>query len=291
MSSMPLTCCVCNEPMHRSRSSKPQGEAAHNKCRKTAIVSHGEGGYRKGCRCEVCRAAKNERMRRYAANRLARDGIGYASQIKRKRRGVDPLATVDCFLCKEPLVNIRTNQSRYPLHKKCRSIAPEWVRRQRDNPRRADFQAKIDRAAQGTDGGKRVWTSGPCGWCGKQFVGIGFTCSQKCRKNRAYTLRSTNTFKVSPKRREAIYERDGWACQICALPVDNTVNYLDDWYPTLDHIVPQSHMLIPDHSEENLRTVHRFCNSLRGDNSHITDEGVVIRSLERWQSRQMEVAA
>lgn len=64
--------------------------------------------------------------------------------------------------------------------------------------------------------------------------------------------------------RLAIYERDDWTCQLCREPIDREVHYLDDWAPSLDHIEPQSHALIPDHSPTNLRTAHRWCNAVRG---------------------------
>jgi 5-methylcytosine-specific restriction endonuclease McrA len=47
--------------------------------------------------------------------------------------------------------------------------------------------------------------------------------------------------------------------------VDITLHYFHPLSATLDHIIPQSHMLIPDHSDRNLRLAHRSCNSARGD--------------------------
>lgn len=81
MPSMSLTCRICNLPMQKSRTSKPQGEAAHNHCRAGVAwrphgVSggHGHGGYKRGCRCEVCREAKNSTQRRFGRRRLAETG-------------------------------------------------------------------------------------------------------------------------------------------------------------------------------------------------------------------------
>ena len=71
--------------------------------------------------------------------------------------------------------------------------------------------------------------------------------------------------------RRAIYERDDWTCQICYEPVEPDADPLSDWFPSLDHIVPQSHQLIPDHSPEALRTAHRWCNAVRGDLTYYTD--------------------
>jgi len=70
---------------------------------------------------------------------------------------------------------------------------------------------------------------------------------------------------VPPKVRRAIYERDGWMCQLCDDPVDPDLGQSDLWGPTLDHIVCQSWGEEPDHSPGNLRLAHRWCNSVRGD--------------------------
>ncbi len=70
-----------------------------------------------------------------------------------------------------------------------------------------------------------------------------------------------------------IYERDEWTCQLCFEPVDRDLMTLDPsnvWAPTLDHIVCQSWTSEPDHSPENLRLAHRWCNSVRSDESTYT---------------------
>lgn len=67
-----------------------------------------------------------------------------------------------------------------------------------------------------------------------------------------------------------VYERDGWICQLCSGPVDPDADPLDNWAATLDHIVPRSHTLIPDHRPENLQLAHRWCNSVKGDERYYT---------------------
>lgn len=124
-----------------------------------------------------------------------------------------------------------------------------------------------------------VFVSGPCDWCGDEFMQIAptfdtrsLTCSDRCRKARARHRSRTarGRFSPSPKQRLRIYERDNWICQLCDEPVDRDAHYLDDWAPTLDHIIPQSHVLVPDHSDSNLRLAHRWCNAVRGDETHYT---------------------
>ena len=70
---------------------------------------------------------------------------------------------------------------------------------------------------------------------------------------------------IDRESRIAIYERDGWACQICGDPVNVDVEWNGRLAPTLDHVVPRSLVLVPDHSESNLRTAHRWCNAQRGN--------------------------
>lgn len=70
---------------------------------------------------------------------------------------------------------------------------------------------------------------------------------------------------ITPVARLALYERDGWICQLCQGPVDPTVPTLHRDAPTLDHIEPRSAALVPDDRPSNLRTAHRGCNSARGN--------------------------
>lgn len=110
--------------------------------------------------------------------------------------------------------------------------------------------------------------SGPCPYCGHNYTALSGTayCSDRCKNNakqkRKYDMRGE--FKVTDLMRHEIYKRDAFTCQLCYLPVDIELNYVHAMSATLDHIIPQSWMLIPDHSPANLRLAHRACNSARG---------------------------
>ena len=70
-------------------------------------------------------------------------------------------------------------------------------------------------------------------------------------------------FKVSAALRRRVYERDGWTCWICGLPVDESDDKSSGrLYPTLDHVIPR--VRGGAHDESNLRCAHRSCNSSRG---------------------------
>lgn len=62
--------------------------------------------------------------------------------------------------------------------------------------------------------------------------------------------------------RLAIFERDGWACGICELPVERGLTFPDPGYPTLDHIVPMSQG--GGHLAANVQLAHFYCNSVKG---------------------------
>jgi 5-methylcytosine-specific restriction endonuclease McrA len=63
--------------------------------------------------------------------------------------------------------------------------------------------------------------------------------------------------------RRAVYERDGWECQLCDLPVDRDARFPDLWCATLDHVVPYSRGGSDD--EDNLQLTHFTCNCRKQD--------------------------
>ncbi len=83
-------------------------------------------------------------------------------------------------------------------------------------------------------------------------------CSKRCQRRH-------HEWRISDVRRRAIYDRDGWACQLCMEPVDPTLDPSDMMSASLDHIECRSWVLIPDHTDRNLRLAHRLCNSIRSD--------------------------
>ena len=70
---------------------------------------------------------------------------------------------------------------------------------------------------------------------------------------------------ITQGERQAIYERDGWRCQLCGEDVDPGLSFPHPMSATLDHIECQSWALVPDHSAENLRLAHFLCNQKRGN--------------------------
>lgn len=127
-----------------------------------------------------------------------------------------------------------------------------------------------------------------CGWCDKRCFRpptkgqIPKYCSDLCQWSAADARRRLirGEFMVSVKRRRRLYERDGWTCLICGTATSDKWAADDPWSPTLDHIEPRSHSLIPDDSDANLRTAHALCNQQRGAAVR-TDEEVRTIALGR----------
>lgn len=125
----------------------------------------------------------------------------------------------------------------------------------------------------------RIFRSGACPWCGAHFTitwpcNHAKFCTKRCAKASG-KARNGHRFRISPLDRERIYERDRWICQLCHDPVDRNLPPSDVWAATLDHIECQSWTLIPDHSSINLRLAHRWCNSVRADESYHTAADLV----------------
>lgn len=220
-----------------------------------------------GCRCDDCRAAASRYQREYRAQ-LKDEGR------KRTRR-------VPCAVCGKVVEKYYEARSRNSVcSERCRYFL-RWgkfppVKDVVHVGPRPDSWGHAPNVQVTVVTAPKWWgviTSGPCAWCGKAFTSTGWDaryCSKRCARARAKSNRG-NRFLPSPVLRMAVYERDAWTCQLCGEPTDPNADPWSDWFPSLDHIVPQSHALIPDHSIENLRTAHRWCNAVRGDGTYHSD--------------------
>lgn len=262
----------CGRLLWRGSTSLPEGRATCRPCRAAAEWKHGtRAGYRtNGCRCDECREWKNAEARDLRAKRRAEDRV-----YKRKSRWAGKPRT--CEQCGEQFATTRNAQRFCSL--RCNGRA----QRRQHSTELVHVGPKVI-AAPPTPVTvvtlPKWWgviIQGPCGWCGDAFTatsGSARYCSDRCSKSAGLARRGK--FKIAPRIRRAIYERDNFTCQLCMEPVDIDADPWSDWYPSLDHVIPQSHVLIPDHSLANLRTAHRWCNAVRGDGTWHADffEGV-----------------
>jgi 5-methylcytosine-specific restriction endonuclease McrA len=143
----------------------------------------------------------------------------------------------------------------------CRDAKAAAQRAYTERRRQAGTATRYDRSKSAT-----------CGHCASPFMGRSDKparfCSPACARD-AQGRRDTPRFRITPAKRSAIYERDNGKCMICLEPTDANAHPQSDWYPTLDHVTPQSQGGTDD--PDNLRTAHRWCNSVRGDLRWYTD--------------------
>jgi hypothetical protein len=63
--------------------------------------------------------------------------------------------------------------------------------------------------------------------------------------------------------RDEVFERDGWVCGICRMPVDRQADPLDPASPTVDHVIPLSQG--GQHTLTNVQCACLRCNSAKQD--------------------------
>ena len=59
-----------------------------------------------------------------------------------------------------------------------------------------------------------------------------------------------------------IFDRDGWVCQLCEMPIDSELKFPDPSSVSLDHVVPLSGGGC--HVRENVQAAHLKCNVAKG---------------------------
>jgi hypothetical protein len=302
-----LSCSACEAPMWAGKGSKSDGTQMCQPCRRAKPKDFracrdcgAEFAWSKESRCNTCRHVRAKKIS-VSAGRVCTEcdrpviakGLcsNHYSQVHREKHGrVYPggkqkLPPRPCGICNEPVVRAFESSS-IAMHKECRATNPGKAARLKRggvSKQRRAAEMRAAKAAAGTSGGGRVYIAGGCSWCGKYVVALGRHCSDKCKTSAGLKRRSSgNTFKISPKNRREIYERDGWTCKLCSYPVSPDEHYLSDFAASLDHIIPQALQLVPDHSAANLRLVHRWCNSSRGDGSNMSDEEFQRRVLVKF---------
>lgn len=90
-------------------------------------------------------------------------------------------------------------------------------------------------------------------------------CSQRCAQrdvNRRRRARQAGT-QIEPIRPIEIYERDGWACQLCGGPIELAERAPHPRSRSIDHRVPLSRG--GPHTRDNVQAAHFACNQLKSD--------------------------
>ena len=89
-----LPCAECGAMMWRTRTSAPEGVARCLSCRRAGRemfvapngvrTTHGNSGYRHGCRCDTCKSASSKRAKSWNAAYAAEHGHHYSSGWRRR---------------------------------------------------------------------------------------------------------------------------------------------------------------------------------------------------------------
>lgn len=283
-----VTCADCEKPMVSARE---QGEAKCRQCRRPSCGTR--GGYDRGCRCAECLSARAAIAREYTRRRTQRDGVSqYAQYAARKAKAEgreyvpEAQRMVPCAVCSEEVLCRDTSSPVPAMHRACRDspAGRRIVRLARvgegRSPKLDRFRRKIERAAKGSPASKRVFVQGPCSWCEESFCApMGKWCSSKCKLAEKAATRHPERFNPTPRLRREVYERDGWVCGLCDLPINRALQWPHKWSASLDHIVPQSRSLFPDHSARNLRAAHLQCNSMRGNGANMSEDELRSRAF------------
>lgn len=123
---------------------------------------------------------------------------------------------------------------------------------------------------------------GTCEVCAEVFVVPGqhrATCSVECaegklRADRQMAKDRRRALKkaafVENVRRNDIFERDGWKCQLCGDPLNRAVVAPHPDAPTIDHIIPLAQG--GTHEPRNVQAAHFLCNSRKGDRGAACDQ-------------------
>ncbi|WP_416070014.1 HNH endonuclease [Streptomyces sp. ME02-6979-3A] len=236
---------------------------------------------RKQCGSSECRRAFNaERMRDYQRQYKKQHGYYQTRLYDRPRVKAYPIT---CARCGREAVVTKTTalycshqcfyNSRYgadrPQERYAGITKSDRLAQQRKKTRRRRAQRALEQAAAGTKGAG-VWSSGRCGRCGEHFTRhstgepTGY-CSRRCRVRSAASLRRALQAGSQGRAvaRWQIFERDRWTCHICGDPVDRSAQVPDLAAPTLDHVTPIARG--GSHTEDNLKTAHFYCNSVKRD--------------------------
>ena len=89
-----------------------------------------------------------------------------------------------------------------------------------------------------------------------------WTPERRARWKAREVAKRTRGGQVEPIDAAIIFERDGWACRICGLPVDSALPYPDPMSKSLDHVMPLSRG--GSHTPANVQLAHLFCNLSKG---------------------------
>lgn len=176
------------------------------------------------------------------------------SRRRAQRKGPAEKHSLTCVQC-ELVFKSRTRSARF-CSKKCQ--------------RREEYERRI--ASGQFPEPDRRWINGRCRRCSEWFTVRASSanatrsrhCSERCRLGHKSELRRAllRDAYVADINRIAIFERDGWVCQLCFRPTERAAQVPHLLAPTIDHIIPLA--VGGPHEPANAQCAHYSCNSAKG---------------------------
>lgn len=211
-----------------------------------------ERGGRKGgplptyCTPRCKREAQREREQHDGRTEARRRRKLEEAERERAQRPARP-----CPHCGDPMTNPRRAQcSKSDCVKRTKAERMRgYMRSRRADPELARKHLDYDRKAQR----KRLETVGH--WRVIYPERAARTDAERRMRERAAVVED-----FSPRE---VYERDGWVCQLCRLPIDPAIAWPGSMSPSVDHVVPLAKG--GDHSLINVQASHLGCNSRKCD--------------------------
>lgn len=148
-----------------------------------------------------------------------------------------------CLLCKK----LQDAEYRVKIADKARAYKAEYYQKDRDQQRAKRRRYYVENSASAKER-TRVWN--------KENPD---KRSDNLQKRRA-VVKGAN---LTPVKRSEIFQRDGWVCGLCGLPVDPELRYPHPRSKSLDHIIPLSKG--GDHGPHNVQLAHLHCNLRKSD--------------------------
>lgn len=186
--------------------------------------------------------------------REGQDGRAEARRLRESAKAAQERAqrpARPCPYCNEPLAHPKRAQCGRPACKKAFNAdrMRAYMRERRADPELAAKHLDYDRKAQR----KRLETVG-------HWRTVYPERAARIDAVRRMRVRAATVEDFAPR---DVYERDGWVCQLCRLPIDPGVVWPDSMSPSVDHRVPLAKG--GEHSMANAQAAHLGCNSRKRD--------------------------
>lgn len=121
---------------------------------------------------------------------------------------------------------------------------------------------------------RRTFVAGNCMICSSPFVCLfgSKTCSTQCQERHRNNIKREGKYRRRASKRDAwvanvsasrVFERDGYTCRLCGLPLLMDTKVPSPHAPTIDHIIPLARG--GTHEPNNVQAAHFICNSRKGD--------------------------